>query len=192
MRTRLPSLALPRARFDFWLQLCLLAGLLAGLLGPAVPALAEPEWIIGQPSEQRRFTDLSFGTGLDGGHGFGLTPGVQMGIPLVDGGLIRPINDSFYLEPGLFLSARFGHRERDYVWVVPEIGPRWNFHLTPVWDVFAALKLGWAIGTDGDFWVRGTAGMQWWFAEPWALRLETAAGALVGPGIYLGLSYRFM
>src|SRR5690348_5030946 len=134
---------------SFCLQLCLLAG----LLGAALPAHAEPEWIIGQRSEQRRFTDLSVRAMLDGGDGFGFSPGVQMGIPLVDGGLIRPINDSFYLEPGLLLSTRFHQHGKDYVWVVPELGPRWNFHLTPFWDVFASLKLGWAIGTEGDFWI---------------------------------------
>lgn len=172
----------------FYLQLCLLAL----ISSPALSAHAESEWIIGHPSDERRLTDLSFGTGLDGGYGFGVSPGIQLGIPIIDSGLIRPINDSFFIEPGLFLSARFDRDNRDYLWVVPELGPRWNFHLTPHWDVFATLKLGWAIGTKGDFWVRGTAGMQWWFAAPWALRVETAAGAVVGPGVYIGLSYRFM
>lgn len=171
-----------------WLQLCFLTLICCA----SFTARAEPEWIIGQPSDERRMTDLSVGAILDGGYGFGFSPGVQMGIPLLDGGLIRPINDSFYLEPGLFLSARFDRRDHDYLWVVPEVGPRWNFHLTPHWDVFATLKLGWAIGDHGDFWVRGTAGMQWWFAAPVALRVETAAGAVVGPGVYLGLSYRFL
>lgn len=172
----------------FCLRLCLLAAALTA----AGKARAEPEWIIGQPSDERRLTDLSFGTMLDGGHGFGFSPGLQMGIPIVDSGLIRPINDSFYLEPGLFFSARFNHDGEDYFWVVPELGPRWNFHLTPHWDAFAALKLGWAIGDEGDLWVRGTAGMQWWFTAPWALRLETGAGAVIGGGVYIGLSYRFM
>lgn len=166
--------------------------LVAGMLGTTLRARAEPEWIIGQPSDELRMTDLSFGAILDGGHGFGLTPGLQMGIPIVDGGLIRPINDSFYLEPGLFVSMRFQHDEPNLYWFVPEIGPRWNFHLTPHWDAFATLKFGWAIGKDGDFWIRGTVGMQWWFARPWALRLETDAAAVVGPGVFLGLSYRFL
>jgi hypothetical protein len=173
-----------------WIYLQVL--LLLWVLGAARGARAEPEWIIGQPSDELRMTDLSFGTVLDGGYGFGLTPGVQMGIPIVDGGLIRPINDSFYIEPGLFMSARFHRHGRNHFWAVPEIGPRWNFHLTPRWDVFATLKLGWAIGAEGDFWIRGTVGTQWWFARQWALRVETAEGAVVGPGVYLGISYRFM
>lgn len=155
-------------------------------------AHAEPDWIIGQPSDELRFTDLSFGANFDGGHGFGLSPGVQLGIPIVDSGLIRPINDALFIEPGLFFSARFDHKHADYFWVVPEVGPRWNFYLTPNWDAFATLKLGWAIGNHGDFWVRGTVGTQWWFARPWALRVETAAGHLTGPGLFLGLSYQFL
>jgi len=170
------------------LQLCVLLW----CVGRSAPARAEPEWIIGQPSDELRLTDLSFGATLDGGHGFGFTPGVQMGIPIVDGGLIRPINDSFYIEPGLFMSARFNHNGENYYWAVPEVGPRWNFHLTPRWDAFAALKLGWAIGDGGDFWIRGTVGMFWWFARNWALRVEVAEGAVVGPGVYLGIGYRFM
>jgi len=164
------------------------ASMAAGLTNSA---RAEPQWIIGRPSDERRLTDLSFGAGISGGRGFAFTPGVMLGIPIVDGGFIRPINDSLFLEPGLFLGVR--HRRDDtYVWVIPEFGPRWNFHLTPNWDAFGALKLGWAIGKEGDLWVRGTAGMQWWFARPWALRLETNAGHPVGPGLFVGLSYQFL
>lgn len=170
------------------LQLCLLLGSLVA----AAPAHAAPAWIIGQPSDELRFTDLSFGAGFDGGYGFGLSPSLQMGIPVLNGGLISAINDSFYLEPGLLLSGRFRRHGRDLVWVIPELGPRWNFHLTPAWDVFASIKLGWAIGREGDFWIRGSVGTQWWFAPAWALRLETSHGAVVGQGGYLGLSYRFM
>jgi hypothetical protein len=172
--------------------ICLRVCLLLGVLGVAARVRAEPEWIIKQPSDELRFTDLSFGAVFDGGYGFGLTPGIQMGIPLLNGGFIPPVNDSFYLEPGLLLGARFRRHARDLVWVIPEVGPRWNFHLTPTWDVFASIKLGWAIGRQGDFWIRGTVGTLWWFAPNWALRLETAHGAVVGQGGYLGLSYRFM
>ena len=162
-------------------------------------AHAEPHWIIGQRSEEQRFTDLSFGAVLDGGYGFGFAPGVTLGIPILDGGFIPPINDSVFLEPGLFLSMRFHddhwHDPDDdddfYLWVIPELGPRWNFHLTPNWDAFATLKAGVAIGQDTEFWLRGTAGMNWWFARPWALRLETSAGHPVGPGAYIGLTFQF-
>jgi hypothetical protein len=115
---------------------------------------------------------------------------VTLGIPILDGGFIRPINDSVFLEPGLFVSTHFDHHHT-FVWVIPEVGPRWNFHLTPNWDAFGALKLGWAIGEHGDFWLRATAGMNWWFARPWALRLETTAGANLGPGLYIGLTHQF-
>lgn len=169
------------------LHVCWLLGLSQG-----APARAEPEWIIGQPSDELRMTDLSLGATLDGGHGFGITPGVQMGIPIVDGGFIRPINDSLYLEPGLFMGVRIHRNDPTNFWAIPEIGPRWNFHLTPHWDAFAALKLGWAIGKEGDFWIRGTVGMQWWFVRQWALRLETGGGFPMGGGLYLGMSYRFM
>jgi hypothetical protein len=170
------------------LQLCLLLGV--GVI--SAPARAEPEWIIGQPSDELRFTDLSFGAAFDGGYGFGLSPGVHLGIPMLNGGLIPAINDSFYLEPGLLISARFRQQTSDLVWVVPEVGPRWNFHLTPTWDVFASIKLGWAIGKQGDFWVRGIVGANWWFVPTWGLRAETFYGAVIGPGGYLGLSYRFL
>ncbi len=155
-------------------------------------ARAEPTWIIGNPSEERRMTDLSFGAVLDAGFGLGFTPGVQLAIPILDGGFIRPINDSLSIEPGLFLAMRFNRHRENYLWVVPEIGPRWNFHLTPNWDVFASIKLGWAIGSHGDFWLRAGPGMQWWFARPWALRLETGGGPRVGPGLFIGLSYQFL
>jgi hypothetical protein len=163
-------------------------------------AEAEPNWIIGQRSDGPRYTQLSFGAALDGYYGFGFTPGVLLGIPIVDGGFIPPINDSLYLEPGLHVSTHFGHRRRHrldddrddiYVWVIPEIGPRWNFHLTPNWDVFATIKAGWAIGSEGGFWIRGTAGMNWFFARPWSLRIETASGRHHGPGAFIGLTFEF-
>ena len=170
--------------------LCLTA--LVCVLGLAPQANAQPEWIISQPSDEIRFTDLSFGALFDGGYGFGLTPGIQMGIPVLDSGFIPALNDSFFLEGGLLVSAHFRRRARDDVWVVPEVGPRWNFHLTPNWDAFVSVKLGWAIGPHGDFWIRGSAGTSWWFVPEWALRAEFSGGAVVGPGGYLGLSYRFL
>jgi hypothetical protein len=166
---------------------------LAATLVCTTVAHAEPQWIIGQRSEEQRFTDLSFGAVLDGSYGFGFTPGVTLGIPLLDGGFIPPINDSLFLEPGLFVATRF-HKDDTYVWVIPEFGPRWNFHLTPNWDAFATLKAGWAIGSEGGFWLRGTVGMNWWFARPWALRLETSQGRHghhVGPAGYLAFTYQF-
>jgi len=153
-------------------------------------ARAEPDWIVGRPSDARRMTDLSFGSGLAGGRGFAATPGVMLGIPILDSGFIRPVNDAIFLEPGLFLGVRNRHDDT-YLWVIPEFGPRWNFYLTPNWDVFGAIKAGWAIGSHGNFWLRGTVGMQWWFARPWALRLESAAGS-IGPGIFAGMSYQFL
>lgn len=165
---------------------------LAVVFGSATQAAAQAEWVIAQPSDEIRLTDLSLGSVFDGGEGFGLTPGFQMGIPLVNAGLIPAINDSLFLEPGLLVSVRIRKGEGDLVWVVPELGPRWNFHLTPNWDVFASVKLGWAIGKEGDLWLRGTLGSLWWFVPSWSLRAEFAYGAVVGAGGYLGLSYRFL
>lgn len=170
------------------MQLAVLLGVV--FVSPRVEA--QPEWIIGQPSDQIRLTDLTFGSLFDGGYGFGLSPGVQIGIPVLDGGFIPAINDSFYLEPGLLVSIRLRRDTSDYVWAVPEVGPRWNFHLTTTWDVFAAVKLGWAIGSQGDFWFRASAGTQWWFTPSWALRGEFGYGAVIGPNGFLGLSYRFL
>jgi hypothetical protein len=164
--------------------------LLVVLLWPTL-AKAEPQWIIGYPSDELRMPDLSFGATLDGGHGFGFSPGVQLSIPVLDRGFIRSVNDSFSLEPGLFVSARVGHRGDTFAWFVPEFGPRWNFHLTPNWDAFAQIKLGYAIGKDHGFWLRAGPGMQWWFAPQWALRLEVWGGPRVVGGAYLGASYRF-
>ena len=163
----------------------------AGIVSTAGTARAEPQWIIAHPSEERRMTDLSFGAGISGARGYAFTPGFMLAFPVLDSGFIRPINDAIFLEPGLFLGVR-NRKDETHVWVIPEFGPRWNFYLTPNWDAFATLKLGWAIGKEGNFWVRGTAGMQWWFARPWALRLETAAGFPVGPGLFVGLSYQFL
>lgn len=154
-------------------------------------ARAEPEWIIGHANDERRPAELSFGTGLGGGGDFTLTPGVMFGIPLLDGGFIRPINDSLYLEPGLFMGAYFDEDDT-YIWVIPEVGPKWNFHLTPRWDVFATLKLGYAIGSHGDFWLHSNVGMQWWFNRPWALRLEAGAGLHHVAGLFIGASYQFL
>jgi hypothetical protein len=170
----------------------LLSITLATLLGLASDVAAQAEWVIAQPSDEIRLTDLSIGSVFDGGEGFGVTPGFQMGIPLVNAGLIPAINDSLFLEPGLLVSVRIRKHDADLVWVVPELGPRWNFHLTPNWDVFASLKLGWAIGKEGDLWLRGTAGSLWWFVPSWSLRAEFAYGAVVGAGGYLGLAYRFL
>jgi hypothetical protein len=184
-----------------WTRVYLHAVALLGAL--AVPGLAraEPQWIIATRNVEQRYTDLAFGAVLDGGgHDFGFTPGVTLGIPLLDGGFIPPINDSLFLEPGLFVSVRFHDHDHGngidddhddtYVWVIPEFGPRWNFHLTPNWDAFATVKAGWAIGSHGDFWVRGTVGMNWWFARPWALRLETSAGRHIGPAGFLGFTFQ--
>lgn len=170
------------------LQLCLWLAL--SLTTPS--ARAEPTWIVAQPSDELRFTDLSFGVLVDGGYGIGVTPSIQLGVPVLNSGLIPSVNDSFYVEPGLLISTRFRQDAKDLVWVIPEFGPRWDFHLTPTWDVFASIKVGWAIGHEGDFWVRGTLGALWWLRPTWSLRLETAYGAVVGAGGYLGLGYRFL
>jgi len=161
-----------------------------GLTAPS--AKAEPDWIIRQPGDELRFTDLSIGAIVDGHHGVGLTHGLSLGIPVLDNGFIRAVNDSFFLEPGLYFSARFDKHHADYFWVIPEFGPRWNFHLTPKWDVFPAIKAGWAIGPHDRFWFRGTVGTQWWFAKPWGLRMEASAHAKVGGSLYIGLSYKFL
>ncbi|HEX6241761.1 MAG TPA: hypothetical protein VFZ61_12725 [Polyangiales bacterium] len=171
--------------------LCLSVTLLL-LLGSAARSSAQVEWVIAQPSDEIRLTDLSLGAVFDGGEGFGVTPGFQMGIPLVNAGLIPAINDSLFLEPGLLVSVRIRKHEDDLAWVVPELGPRWNFHLAPTWDVFASVKLGWAIGREGDLWLRGTLGSLWWFVPSWSLRAEFAYGAVVGAGGYLGMGYRFL
>ena len=171
----------------FWL--CALAFL--GLAyAPSVQA--DPGWIIAEPSEETRFTELTFGTSVDGREGFGLMPGVALGVPIIDSGMIPPINDALFIEAGLFVGPRIHRTRPNHVWVIPEAGPRWNFYLTPNWDAFASIKFGWAIGRHGDFWVRGTVGTCWWFLPQLALRAEFAGAAVVGGQGYLGLSYRFL
>ena len=172
-----------------WVGLSLFIALV--VCADAAPARAEPQWIIGERREDLRATDLSFGAGISGGRYLALTPGLMLGIPLLDGGFIPPINDSLFLEPGVFAGVRF-RDDKTYGWVVPEVGPRWNFHLTPRWDAYALLKLGLAIGNDVDLWLRSAVGMQWWFNRPWALRLETGGGLYVGGGLFVGFSYQFI
>jgi hypothetical protein len=174
-------------------RLLAVAGCALGLaFADAQPAAAEPDWIIKQPGDELRFADLGFGTLFDGHHGFGFTPGVSLGIPVLEDGFIRGLNDSFFIEPGLYFGARFDDRRADYFWVVPEFGPRWNFHLTPRWDVFPALKVGWAFGRHQEPWVRATVGTVWWFSRPWGLRLETSGGHPTPAMLYVGLSYQFL
>jgi len=174
----------------YWLRSLVVCVIL--VLGAPRTTRADPEWIVGQPSDEIRMTELSMGALLDGGFGFGFSPGLLMSVTVLDSGFVPSLNDSFAVEFGAFMSARIGYRHDNLLWFVPEVGPRWNFHLTRRWDAFATLKAGWAVGKYGDFWFRGTLGNNVWLSDAWAVRLELSPGTIAKFSGFVGLTYKFL
>jgi hypothetical protein len=124
------------------------------------------------------------------GGDFNLSPGVLVGIPLVDKGFV-PINDSFYLEVGAWTHIQF---DPSAFGLSPFGGVRWNFHLMEVWDAYAALRagvrLGFGEGQATDFNLGGALGTTWKFSESVGLRGEFGGG-LLGGDVSVGVDIDF-
>jgi hypothetical protein len=153
------------------------------------------DWIIKEDSAEKRPWELGVLVDLPYccGGSFTLSPGVLLGIPLVDKGFV-PINDSFYLEVGAWTHLNFGDPFTGGV--SPFGGVRWNFHLMKIWDAYGALRGGININGDGNGdldltpHIYGVVGTTWKFSERIGLRGETGAG-VGGSSIAVGLDFDF-
>lgn len=148
------------------------------------------EWIITETTKQvDRAHQLDVGSILNFDSAF--TPGVLYGLPIAPDGLISSLNDSLYLEFGSFLRTMFGSLG-PHVSLIPVVGARWNFHLTPDWTVFSALRMGPAFAlTDfavGGLYIDGSLGARWHASDTLDLRLETFGGRF-GGGILVGAGF---
>ena len=146
----------------------------AALLSPPAEAV---QWTVTKPEDGAvRNHQLDLVAGVSGGHSLGATPGVVYGLPIVGDGFIGALNDSFYLQLGayfpLYLGGTFG------AGAIPVGGVRWNFHLTPQWDVFWTAMGGWNVGLTGydslPFYSTSVGG-HYKFSEGTYLRLETGS-----------------
>jgi len=110
--------------------------------GGTLQGIKEAEWIIEDGSVQDRPVRLALSAFI-----LPVSLGLSLwtSIPIVHEGFIPDLNDSFDIE----LGGNFGYYWVDggsHLAIVPMAGPRWNFHLTEAWSVFATVK--------GGFWIR--------------------------------------
>ncbi len=114
----------------------------------------EDEWLIDQPpAESDRGLDFSLGVGLTP-RPYGLGGILRVGVPIVDQGLFRELNDALFLELGG--GANIGIKPGDYwttsvsdwdvVWSVKlPVMVRWNFYINQAWTVFASFGPTWEL-----------------------------------------------
>ena len=148
------------------------------------PEVQAADWIIKEDSKESRPIELGILVALGGlannNGGLDLSPGVLVGIPLVDGGFV-PINDSFYLEVGGWSHIGL---DPSYFDLTALGGVRWNFHLMEIWDAYGALRLGARLGLPSNdslsFDVQGVAGTTWKFSKKIGLRGELGGGVFGG------------
>jgi hypothetical protein len=121
---------------------------------------------------------------------FGIGVGGLFGLPIVEDGFIPSLNESFHLEFGLFTNIAFTEL-RDFTWLSPIGGVRWDWHIVQEFTAYAALRTGVAIGidrADSDFYFDGLIGGFWRFSKPVAVRFELGGGVL-GSGISGGVAF---
>jgi len=148
------------------------------------------DWIITEPEAgAERNQQLDFVVGATRGWTTAGTPGVIYGIPIVGDGFIPPVNDSFYLQFGAFFPLYFG--DPFAAGAIGGGGVRWNFHLTPQWDVFWTAMGGWEAGLTGEhtgeLWYNTGAGAHFKFSEGVYLRLETGTYGYATVGLSIQL-----
>ncbi len=155
----------------------LVALALASVASFCVPEAHAADWIIKEDSSESRPLEVGILVGVGNCcNEMNLSPGVLVGIPLVDGGFV-PINDSFYLEVGGWTHIGL---DPSYFDVTALGGVRWNFHLMKVWDAYGALRagalLGLPSGVDLAFDLNLSVGTTWKFSERVGLRGELGGG----------------
>jgi hypothetical protein len=158
----------------------------------AAPEAQAAEWIVKQDSAEDRPLEVGILVGVPYccNQTFNLSPGVLVGIPLVDKGFV-PINDSFYLEVGAWTHIQF---DPSSFGMSPFGGVRWNFHLMEVWDAYAAarvaVRLGFGEGQATDLNLGGALGTTWKFSKSVGLRGEFGGG-LLGGDVSVGVDIDF-
>jgi len=106
--------------------------------------------------------------------------------PSLDDGFLDGINDSFNLEAGLYSEwswAGYTVISHNFTFM-PAVGGRWNFHLTPKWNIYAAARLGVQLGNYGFLpGGAGALGASWRFNEDMAFRVEMDTRHLFNLGV---------
>ena len=160
-------------------------------------ARADEEWLGETPGRHRTYklelephADFALGGGRDV-TGFGL--GARVGIPLVENGFIKTLNNSVALSTGLdwisysgCYSLQFGDCSSITALWLP-VTMQWNFYLTPSWTVFGELGASVRRVSYGDN-CGGTAGS---FADGSDAQQEcgTSATTKLRPSLWLGGRY---
>ena len=105
--------------------------------------------------------------------------------PSLEKGFLDGINDSFDLEAGIY---------SEWVWAgytvirhnfsfMPAVGGRWNFHITPRWDVYAAARVGLRLDNTLRIAGAGALGALWKYNEDFSLRAEMDSQHLLNLGV---------
>lgn len=182
------------------LRFLILAVIVAcGAVAAPIRSVQAEEMILLDPGGgKRRHTQLDFvGSAWVFGSLKWLGAGAWIAYPIVPDGFIRPWNDSFMLEAGMYMNLYFDSRYVDdtsWLGIIPLAGVRWNFYLTQDWTAFATLKAGFRLRMIGDaneraahFAPHVTVGAHWRLNEKTYLRLETGNLGLAQVGISLQL-----
>jgi hypothetical protein len=106
--------------------------------------------------------------------------------PSLDNGFLDGINDSFNLEAGLYSEWEWAGYTviRHEFTFMPAVGGRWNFHLTPKWNIYAAARLGVNLDKYGFHpGGAGALGASWRFNEDMAFRFEMDTRHLFNFGV---------
>jgi hypothetical protein len=158
------------------------------LAAAALLAVSEPEgWIISDTTPTERSQQVDLTSSFDPAW---LGASVWYSWPFLPQGLIPPVNDSLSIEAGGHVMLFFSRHDRDtLLGLMPLIGPRWSFHLTPTWTLFWTLKLGYELllgnryGWAGD----GSLGAYWHMSESVFLRVEMGTHGLLRVGLSVPL-----
>jgi len=130
------------------------------LAATLAPAVAEAETSIRQPfSGDRRPFQLDIHAGFSN-FGLGLATGARFGIPIVQNGFVRSINNAVYINFGAdFYFVRHGH-EAYYPALGIPVALHWEFYFTDRWTAFAELGVNIYLDShlfrgDGWYWSPG-------------------------------------
>ena len=104
--------------------------------------------------------------------------------PSLNKGFLDGINDSFSWEAGIYSGWVWSGYTviRHNFSFMPAAGGRWNFHLTPRWNIYAAARIGLLIN---DFQLRGAGaiGALWKYNDDFSIRAEMDSQHLLNLGV---------
>ena len=151
---------------------------LLALAALSLPQLAGAQEI-DQPHTGGRPVTLDLHAGF-AWYGNGLALGGRIGIPIVDNGFVKTINNSVYINFGAdFYYAEYyngnNFEERSAALGIP-VSMQWNFYFTPEWSAYGEVGVNLYVHNGdfrpGPYWGIGAVGGRYHFGESAALMLR--------------------